>query len=216
MCGTSISEPFVVLTHVSPDPPAGSNTWGGLGDGTTAHKNVPTIVSGNLQWTLISTAEYQTCGLTLDGTAYCWGKRALCRVSHKWLPAFRSSDACLSGSCCRMECQRPAGRWHQRRQKRAHRCEQRPAVGVAKRWGGKNLRLVFSLISSTSRAFFQAPLSIRPIHPCRCFSRDPPTIFLLTILPTKAAIFTAGSSDHIGDVSAPPHCNFGERETRKL
>jgi hypothetical protein len=37
------------------------------------------------------------------GTVYCWGKRALCHVWHKWLGMFRSSDACLSVSCCRKE-----------------------------------------------------------------------------------------------------------------
>ena len=56
----------------------GYNGSGGLGDGTTAQRNVPTAVvtSGALAGktvTQISAGGYHTCALTSDGGLYCWG-----------------------------------------------------------------------------------------------------------------------------------------------
>jgi hypothetical protein len=72
MCGSSGYEHFVVLTHGSPDPSAGDNGYGQLGDGTTGsccRKNVPTAVSGDLQWIGLSSGEGHTCGVAVGGTA---------------------------------------------------------------------------------------------------------------------------------------------------
>jgi hypothetical protein len=63
MCGSSGYEHFVVLTHVSPHPAAGENEYGQLGDGTTGsccRKNVPTAVSGDLQWIGLSAGSVPT------------------------------------------------------------------------------------------------------------------------------------------------------------
>ena len=67
----------------------GFNASGQLGDGTTALKSVPTLVSGGLVFKNVSTpvagqlvpptiaAGYDhTCGLITSGAAYCWGSDA--------------------------------------------------------------------------------------------------------------------------------------------
>lgn len=46
---------------------------GQLGDGTTASKSIPTIVSGGLVFQAISAGEVTTCGVTTTNVAYCWG-----------------------------------------------------------------------------------------------------------------------------------------------
>jgi alpha-tubulin suppressor-like RCC1 family protein len=51
----------------------GWNSYGQLGDGTTAFRDVPTAVSGGLTFTSITTGDYHTCALTSGGVAYCWG-----------------------------------------------------------------------------------------------------------------------------------------------
>ncbi len=57
----------------------GFNPGGALGDGTTINRAVPTLVTGNLSFIMISNGTRpnnpltHTCGITIDGTAYCWG-----------------------------------------------------------------------------------------------------------------------------------------------
>ena len=53
----------------------GENDHGQLGDGTTDNSGVngPQRVIGGLKFTSISVGEYDTCGLTSSGAAYCWG-----------------------------------------------------------------------------------------------------------------------------------------------
>jgi alpha-tubulin suppressor-like RCC1 family protein len=51
----------------------GNNQRGGLGDGTTTTRSVPTLVAGGLTFASISVGGYNTCGLTTAGVAYCWG-----------------------------------------------------------------------------------------------------------------------------------------------
>ncbi|HEY6829549.1 MAG TPA: hypothetical protein VI259_21980 [Gemmatimonadaceae bacterium] len=57
----------------------GFNAGGALGDGTTTNRYVPTLVSGNLSFIMIANGTRpnnnltHTCGITVDGTAYCWG-----------------------------------------------------------------------------------------------------------------------------------------------
>jgi alpha-tubulin suppressor-like RCC1 family protein len=51
----------------------GDNTNGVLGDGTTAQRTTPTLVSGGATWTSVTGMFDHTCGVTTFGEAYCWG-----------------------------------------------------------------------------------------------------------------------------------------------
>ncbi len=51
----------------------GSNFRGRLGDGTTDNREVPTPVSGALEFESIDAGGNHTCGRRSDGRAYCWG-----------------------------------------------------------------------------------------------------------------------------------------------
>jgi alpha-tubulin suppressor-like RCC1 family protein len=52
----------------------GANNSGQLGSGAdTLDRRSPTAVSGGLTFTQISLGSRYTCGLTTDGSAYCWG-----------------------------------------------------------------------------------------------------------------------------------------------
>jgi len=52
----------------------GENVWGELGNGAVGGSRLqPSPVAGGLTWTRIEAASIGTCGLTTDGTAYCWG-----------------------------------------------------------------------------------------------------------------------------------------------
>jgi uncharacterized protein YjdB len=52
----------------------GSNVHGQLGRATAgAFDVVPRVVSGGLRFQLIAAGGAHTCGLTLDGSVYCWG-----------------------------------------------------------------------------------------------------------------------------------------------
>jgi len=60
----------------------GNNGNGQVGDGTTVTRLVPTPVAGGLQFESITTGRLgtptgHTCGITLDGDAWCWGRNAL-------------------------------------------------------------------------------------------------------------------------------------------
>jgi Big-like domain-containing protein/Regulator of Chromosome Condensation (RCC1) repeat protein len=56
----------------------GDNEVGQVGDGTTSnHRATPTAVAGGLTFVALSAGVLHTCGLTLDGTAYCWGTNHL-------------------------------------------------------------------------------------------------------------------------------------------
>jgi len=53
----------------------GANSEGPIGDGTSGtYRNSPVPVAGGLRFIAISAGEAHTCGLTLDGSAYCWGR----------------------------------------------------------------------------------------------------------------------------------------------
>lgn len=55
----------------------GDNSVGALGDGTKNSSLVPVAVTGGLSFRAIVAAESsKTCGLTTDGSAYCWGMQA--------------------------------------------------------------------------------------------------------------------------------------------
>ncbi len=56
----------------------GSNQYGGLGDGSTTASATPVAVVGGPSFVQVSAGHSlffgeHTCGLTADGTAYCWG-----------------------------------------------------------------------------------------------------------------------------------------------
>jgi len=52
----------------------GANHVGQLGDGGTAQRNIPTMVTGGLHFAHLALAPaWRTCGVTTGGEAYCWG-----------------------------------------------------------------------------------------------------------------------------------------------
>ncbi len=51
----------------------GDNYHGRLGTGDTEYRRVPALVTGGLQFNLVSTFDQTTCGVTLGGETYCWG-----------------------------------------------------------------------------------------------------------------------------------------------
>ena len=51
----------------------GFNASGQLGDGSTATRNVPTLVAGGLLLGSIAAGYNHTCALTTGGVAFCWG-----------------------------------------------------------------------------------------------------------------------------------------------
>jgi alpha-tubulin suppressor-like RCC1 family protein len=61
----------------------GYNAAGALGDGTTTDRGVPTPVAGHYSFIMIATGTRpnspltHSCGITSDGTAYCWGSNDL-------------------------------------------------------------------------------------------------------------------------------------------
>ena len=52
----------------------GVNSWGHLGDGTTATRSTPTLVTGGLSFASVSVGGGHSCGVTVQGAAYCWGE----------------------------------------------------------------------------------------------------------------------------------------------
>lgn len=54
----------------------GENTFGALGNGSTASSSVPTPVSGGLSFRQLRAGGFigHTCGLTGSGAAFCWGE----------------------------------------------------------------------------------------------------------------------------------------------
>lgn len=54
----------------------GANSFGQLGDGTTANRSVPTRVSGNIAFATIAAGSNHTCGATSSGKTYCWGQNS--------------------------------------------------------------------------------------------------------------------------------------------
>ncbi len=51
----------------------GRNFFGQLGDGTTTDHSTPAAIDRGLSFVLVSAGGDQSCGLTTDGDAYCWG-----------------------------------------------------------------------------------------------------------------------------------------------
>lgn len=50
----------------------GQNASGGVGDGTTTSRSVPTPVSTQLRFTKVAASSY-SCGVATGGAVYCWG-----------------------------------------------------------------------------------------------------------------------------------------------
>jgi alpha-tubulin suppressor-like RCC1 family protein len=50
----------------------GNNTWGQLGNGTTTGSTAPGELT-QTEWQQISTGASHSCGIRVDGTAWCWG-----------------------------------------------------------------------------------------------------------------------------------------------
>src|SRR6266568_730681 len=54
----------------------GDNTYGALGNGSTANSRTPVAVNGNLAFVSVGAGNIFACGLTADSAAYCWGNNS--------------------------------------------------------------------------------------------------------------------------------------------
>jgi alpha-tubulin suppressor-like RCC1 family protein len=61
------------------------NSGGQLGSGDTVSRTSPTPVTGGLTFKAISAGNFHTCGLVLDGAAYCWGSNSWYYHGGGWL-----------------------------------------------------------------------------------------------------------------------------------
>jgi len=89
----------------------GYNGYGQLGDGTTASRTSPVLVSGDVAFASVAPGAVHTCGLTPTGEAYCWGANSYGRLgdsttSQRTAPvpvvgerAYSSISAGLEQSC---------------------------------------------------------------------------------------------------------------------
>ena len=86
----------------------GDNTYGQLGAGAAApcdysnlpcRVNAPVQVAGGLRFVQITSGRDHTCGLTSDGSAYCWGENATGQLGNASIPincgAFPAHSQCL-------------------------------------------------------------------------------------------------------------------------
>ena len=89
----------------------GENTYGQLGAGAAAPcdysnlpclVNAPVTVAGGLQFVQITAGSDHTCGLTSDGTAYCWGENTNGELGNPAIPIhcgfFPGHSQCLHDS----------------------------------------------------------------------------------------------------------------------
>ncbi len=68
---------------------SGSYDAGALGDGTTTDQSSPRAVTGGLTFTSLTSGFHHTCGLTANGTAYCWGDNTLGNLATERRPVGR-------------------------------------------------------------------------------------------------------------------------------
>lgn len=65
-CGVALSPKGAVYCW-------GQNFLGELGDGSTTERHTPVLVSGGIDFVAVVASSGYTCGLAVDGSAYCWG-----------------------------------------------------------------------------------------------------------------------------------------------
>lgn len=68
----------------------------GIGERTLRHP-VPTAVAGDLQFESLDTGQHHTCGVTVDGEAYCWGL-----ATDGMLGTNTAAEECGSDPCTRV------------------------------------------------------------------------------------------------------------------
>jgi alpha-tubulin suppressor-like RCC1 family protein len=73
---SSVSAGWTLSCALTPSGAAycwGDDTYGELGDGSTAATGTPVTVTGGLTFVSVGTGNLFACGLTAAGAAYCWG-----------------------------------------------------------------------------------------------------------------------------------------------
>lgn len=76
----------------------GGNSWGQLGDGSTAGSSRPVPVAGDLQFGTIGTGSAHTCALTRAGAAYCWGTNNAGQLGNGTTTDASSGPVAVSGA----------------------------------------------------------------------------------------------------------------------
>ena len=110
----SISVGFAHTCAITTDQTAycwGDNTYGQLGAGAAApcdysnlpcRVNAPVKVAGGLRFIQITSGRDHTCGLTSDGSGYCWGENATGQLGNASIPIncgpFPAHAQCISDS----------------------------------------------------------------------------------------------------------------------
>jgi alpha-tubulin suppressor-like RCC1 family protein len=76
----------------------GANDAGQIGDGSTAPERLtPTRVSGTARFASLSAGDAHACGLTTDGTAWCWGSDATGRLGDGTAGGTKSAPVAVTG-----------------------------------------------------------------------------------------------------------------------
>ena len=58
----------------------GDNTYGQLGDGTTARHGTPGAISGGATWLSVAAGGWHTLAVKADGTLWCWGRNNMSQI----------------------------------------------------------------------------------------------------------------------------------------
>lgn len=76
----------------------GQNHLGQLGTGEFAGESLPRLVAGGLQLEVMDIGTYHACGVTIAGTAYCWGTNTWAALGSDTIAANTSVPVSVDGN----------------------------------------------------------------------------------------------------------------------